>query len=54
MATWSILRTFGKFYGFYGRLVSFYRFGMLYQEKSGSPDYSMYNKIEFESAPTKQ
>jgi hypothetical protein len=37
MATWSILLTFGIFCGFYGHLVIFSRFGMLYQENSGSP-----------------
>jgi hypothetical protein len=34
-AVWSILRPFGIFYG---HLVYFTRFGILCQEKSGSPD----------------
>jgi hypothetical protein len=37
MATWSIIQTFGIFCGFYGHLVKFSRFGMLYKETSGSP-----------------
>jgi hypothetical protein len=43
MAIWSILRPFGHlailwpFDIFYGYLVYFSRFGMLYQEKSGNP-----------------
>jgi hypothetical protein len=32
---WYILWAFGIFYG---RLVDFFRFGILYQEKSGNPD----------------
>jgi hypothetical protein len=34
MGIWSILLPFGIFYGY---LVYFPRFGMLYQEKSGNP-----------------
>jgi hypothetical protein len=34
MATWFILRPFGKICG---NLVYFYHFGMLYEEKSGNP-----------------
>jgi hypothetical protein len=34
MAIWSILPPFDKFYG---HLVYFSRFGMLYQEKAGNP-----------------
>jgi hypothetical protein len=34
MDTWSILRSFDVFYG---HLVYFSRFGILYQEKSGNP-----------------
>jgi hypothetical protein len=42
IALWSFLRPFGLFcdhlvYIFYGYLVNFSRFGMLYQEKSGNP-----------------
>jgi hypothetical protein len=33
--TWTILRSFDKFYG---HLVYFFRFGVLYQEKSGNPE----------------
>jgi hypothetical protein len=36
MTIWYILRPFDIF-GFYGHLVGFSRFGMLYQEKSGNP-----------------
>jgi hypothetical protein len=35
MDTWHILRPFGICYG---HLVYFFRFGKLYQEKSGNPD----------------
>jgi hypothetical protein len=37
MDTWSNLRPLGLFCGFYGHLVYFSRFGMLYEEKSGNP-----------------
>jgi hypothetical protein len=40
-AIWSMLRPFGVFYGRLGNLVIiwyiFFRFGILYQEKSGNP-----------------
>jgi hypothetical protein len=35
MTIWYILWSFGIFYG---HLVYFYRFGMLYLEKSGNPE----------------
>jgi hypothetical protein len=41
MAIWNILETFGIFYDHLGtfcvHLVHFYRFGIMYQEKSGNP-----------------
>jgi hypothetical protein len=45
MAIWSISWQLGIFYGhfgiFYGHLVSFTRFGMLYQDKSGNPGHAL-------------
>jgi hypothetical protein len=35
-AIWDILLPFGIFYGY---LIYFSRFGMLYQEKSGNPGF---------------
>jgi hypothetical protein len=41
MAIWTILRTFGIFYGNFGNLVAisyiFPHFGLLCQDKSGNP-----------------
>jgi hypothetical protein len=43
MEIWNILRPFGIFYGHFGNLALiwyiFLRFGILYQEKSGNPEY---------------
>jgi hypothetical protein len=43
MVIWYILWLFGTFYGY---LVHFSRFGMLYQEKSGNPDVVADRRIE--------